>query len=171
MRTGARLVRSADCVDPPVLPGLEDDPEDLGFEPDVPSEVIAYEESLPDDDDGWSWEGDEYSLLWRASTGTRGHWEDGAPEWERSALDTCSRCGEGDDLDPLGTCARCRSMDGRCAWCGLDAVVYVADEACRTCYQRLRRNRPVTATLALRLSMLEAAFLRADLRFRRSGPH
>lgn len=129
-------------------------------------ELLNCEELLPDPllDDCLP---DEYESQWDHNYGWSSRVDD-APRWEKEVLLPCTQCGDEDDLDPLGTCADCREADRRCSWCGLDPIVYESDGACRTCYQRLRRDR-VTTGIALRLSMLDAAFRRADLRKRRKA--
>jgi hypothetical protein len=146
----------------PIRDPHEDEWDD--FYTDPPPEILDDEEALPDPWDDDDWEPDEYDYQWDRVPA----WDsplDDAPAWEAEVRLPCTRCGERDDLDPLETCARCRQADGRCSWCGLDPIVYSADTACRTCYQRLRRAR-VTSEFPLRLSMLNAAFRRADLRKR-----
>ena len=131
---------------------------------DPSAEILDDEEGLPDPWDDDHWEPDEYDCQWDRAPA----WDaplDDSPAWEAEVRLPCVRCGERDDLDPLDTCARCRWADHRCSWCGLDPIVYISDRSCRTCYQRLRRAR-VTPEVLLRLSMLDAAFRRADLRKR-----
>jgi hypothetical protein len=130
-------------------------------------EVQEYEDSLPSsNEDDWASQ-DPYEMQWDRVEGWLLSIIDDAPTWEREVWLPCAECGQRDDLDPLTTCSRCREDDGRCCWCGLDPVVYESDASCRTCYQRLRRTR-VTRDLAFRLSMLDAAFKRSDLRKRRA---
>lgn len=174
------LIRSTDRGPVPPVPVRdpdddwdEYDDQDCGWV-DVPAEVLAYEDSLdPTRMDRWGYYDatpydDEYLALWDR----HGNWSepDHEHEWEDEMLSPCARCGDRDDLDPLGTCYWCREDDHRCTWCGLDPIVYESDRACRTCYQRLRRQTRVTNDLELRLSMLAAAFRRADLRKRRNSP-
>ncbi|MDQ6879578.1 MAG: hypothetical protein M3082_18140 [Candidatus Dormibacteraeota bacterium] len=129
-------------------------------------EVLDYEESLPDQSDDDS-DGDEYEDQWYQGSRSLDAVDD-SPAWVTDFCVSCARCGQQDDVDPLGTCTQCREDDRRCSWCGLDPTVYESSSACRTCYQRLRRTR-VTNDLSLRLSMLEAAFRRAELRKRREA--
>lgn len=130
-------------------------------------DALAHEGTLPGRRYSWEWESfdDEYVDAWYA---VDDHDIDDSPAWHAEAFVACGRCGRLDDLDPLGTCRSCRYKDRRCRWCGLDPWVYEIDEACRTCYQRLRRNRRVTNEEELHLSMLGAAFRRSDLRKRRN---
>ena len=129
-------------------------------------EIDSDDEGLVDLEDE-DWFPDEYEDQWYRAGDCHDPIDD-SPAWEAEVRSPCDRCGQRDDLDPLGTCSGCRDEDHRCSWCGLDPFVYSSDSSCRTCYQRLRRTR-VTSELGLRLSMLDAAFRRADLRKRRLG--
>ena len=161
--------RSAPVVvtDPDVDPVPHDEEDEWAWWAPIPQEVEDYEDTLPGADSWWWHEDDEYDEQW-FRLGARAAEVDDSPAWEMSVLQPCLSCGARADIDPVGTCELCRSADGRCSWCGLDPVVYESRRACRSCYQQLRRSR-VTTRLELRLSMLEAAARRLDLRKRRRG--
>jgi len=157
---------------PVKLPSPRDEDDEWGEASDdwrmpwATPEILSDEDPLvdPEEEDRSP---DEYEHQWYRAGSSRDPIND-SPVWEGEIGLPCTRCGERDDVDPLGTCSGCRDEDRRCSWCGLDPSVYSSDGSCRTCYQRLRRTR-VTSELRLRLSMLDAAFRRADLRKRRLG--
>lgn len=145
-----------------------DESEDRQWWSPIDEEARRYEETLPGagDDCWYHGEPDAYDDAWDRIRGWREELEDD-PDWTRQGQDPCRRCGEYDFVDPLGTCGECRAADHRCRWCGLDRFEYRGLQACRTCYQRLRRST-VTGAVEQGESMMKAAFLRHDLRKRRS---
>lgn len=164
-REGRRIIRSTEGSGARgVLQPQGDDADELGEQAwwwSPPPEVVEYEESLPTDGDADQDYDERWDDIWDWSV-------DDSAEWERLAFADCTSCGQRAEVDPMGTCRTCRRLDGRCSWCGLDSTVYAVDDACRTCYQRIRRAGFVTSDLAMRVAMLNAAFRRADLRKGRS---
>lgn len=146
---------------------FEESEDDYWWNP-MAEEAWRYEETLPDagDDYWYDHESDAYEEAWNRVGGWCEELEDD-PDWTRLGKDPCRRCGEYDFVDPLGTCGECRAADHRCRWCGLDRFEYHRLQACRTCYQRLRRST-VTGAVERAESMMKASFLRHDLRKRRS---
>ena len=138
------------------------------------SSALDYEESLDRDADEWHWyrPDDRYDEMAEAVAYDRFARIDDRPAWEQALTAAACRICQGElELDALGTCPSCRRADGRCAWCGLDPVVYTSTESCRTCYRHLDRvgatKRPWDDP-RLRVTLLVAGFRRSDLRQRRS---
>lgn len=159
--------RSAPKPPPPPAPPVDEYDEEMDiFWSFAPPELADEEADLPEPVGLLTYHEDRYEdLAWR----NRVDGSDPPAAWEPTVEQSCGRCGEPDDIDPMGTCWTCRLNDSRCQWCGLDQLVYVEQGSCRTCYRQIQRvwGTRVTSEDQLRIVLMEAAFRRSDLRKRR----